>query len=334
MSKPITAAAALLLADRGIIGLDDPIHRWLPELAERRVLRNLTSPLSDTVPAERPVSVRDLLSCTDGFGQLYGSPADYPILAAALELDIRMGPPAPAAQPAPDDWLARLGSLPLMHQPGHSWLYDTATDVLSVLISRAAGMEFTRFLDENLFGPLGMTDTGFSVPMADQHRFVTAYSPNPAGGNHLVTDDPHGGQWSTAPAFASGAAGLVSTCDDYLAFATMLLNQGQHGRQRILSPESVQLMTTSSLTDVQESRSVNVPLDFRTHSWGMGLAVVRTPGQVWRAGSYGWTGGLGTDWNTDPQEQLITVVMTQLALTSPDSGQLFDDVAAAVQGDA
>src|SRR5690625_261732 len=142
MTKPVTAAAALLLVHRGVITLDEPIERLLPELADRRVLRQLNSPLTDTVPADRPVTVRDLLTFTDGFGQLYRSPTDHPIVAAALSAGLRMGPPAPASQPAPDDWLAQLGSLPLMQQPGHSFLYDTAYDVLSVLIARAAGTDF------------------------------------------------------------------------------------------------------------------------------------------------------------------------------------------------
>lgn len=330
MSKPITAAAALILADRGVISLDEPIHRFVPELSDRKVLRNLNSPLADTVPAARAVLVRDLLNYTDGFGQLYGSPTDYPILAAALDLGLRMGPPEPGAQSATEEWLARLGTLPLMRQPGHSWLYDTAADVLSVLIARAAGTDVATFLHENLFEPLGMRDTSFSVPTEKLHRLVSAYTPDAATGLLAFTDDPITGQWSTAPAFSSGAGGLVSTCDDYLAFATMLLNQGRAHTELILSPASVKLMTTDSLTERQKSRSAAIPLDFRTHSWGSGLSVVTAEDQIWQRGTYGWTGGLGTFWVTNPHEQLVAIAMTQVAMTSPDSGQLFDDFSRAV----
>lgn len=331
MSKPITAAAALLLVDRGVLSLDEPIQRWLPELADRRVLRSLNGPLTDTVRVVRPVTVRDLLSSTDGFGQLYGSPAEYPIIAAALDAGIRMGPPAPASQPEPDEWLNRLGNLPLMQQPGDSFLYDTASDVLSVLTARAAGTDFATFLRENMFQPLGMHDTGFTVPPEQQSRLVSAYTPDAVTGSPVLTDDPQTGQWSTTPAFPSGAGGLVSTCDDYLAFALMLLNDGRAGTQQILKPDTARLMIRDSLSTGQKSRSMEIPLDFRTHTWGLGMAVVTAHDQIWPVGSYGWTGGLGTQWTTDPQRQMIAIVMTQVAMTSPDSGQVFDDFSAAVQ---
>lgn len=328
MTKPVTAAAALLLVDRGVITLDEPIERLLPELADRRVLRQLNSPLTDTVPADRPVTVRDLLTFTDGFGQLYRSPTDHPIVAAALSAGLRMGPPAPASQSAPDDWLAQLGSLPLMRQPGHSFLYDTAYDVLSVLIARAAGTDFATFLQDNLFEPLGMVDTSFSVPASKVHRLAAAYTPGSTGLE--LTDDPRTGQWASEPAFHSGAGGLVSTCDDYLKFARMILNQGRTGSQQLLSPAAVRLMTTDAMSPVQKSRSATIPLDFSTHTWGMGLALVTAPKQLWPQSSYGWTGGLGTHWMTDPQAEVVAVIMTQVAMTTPDSTQLFDDFARAV----
>lgn len=328
MTKPVTAAAALMLVDRGVIELDEPVRQLVPELAERMVLQTLASPLTDTVPAVRDVTVRDLLTFTDGFGQLFASPAEYPILAAALEAGIRMGPPAPAAQPAPEAWLARLASLPLMKQPGDSFLYDTAYDVLSVLIARAAGADPGTFLQQNLFEPLGMPDTSFSVPAGKLHRFVSAYAPQSAGLE--LTDDPETGQWSREPAFESGAGGLVSTCDDILAFAAMLFNDGEHDGRQLLSAESVRLMTTDALSSAQKSRSLNIPLDFSAGTWGMGVSIVTRSGQRWPPGSYGWSGGLGTHWMTDPGSGTIAVVMTQVELTSPASTRLFDDFSAAV----
>ena len=164
MSKPITAVAALMLVEECVLRLDDPVDDLLPELAGRRVLTRLDAPLYDTVPAERSITVRDLLTFTMGFGQVMADPAEVPVVAAADERAIGMGPPDPAGTPAPDEWLRRLGELPLMSQPGRRWAYHVPMEVLSVLIARAAGMPLSRFLAERVFGPLGMTDTGFSVP--------------------------------------------------------------------------------------------------------------------------------------------------------------------------
>src|SRR5262249_44226370 len=154
-------------------------------------------------------------------------PDAYPILRAAHDLAIGMGPPQPDEFPPPDEWLRRLGTLPLMHQPGERWLYNTGADVLGVLVARASGQPFAAFLRDRIFEPLGMTATGFSVPAADLDRLPTSYWSNFATGATEVYDEPEGGQWSRPPAFSSGAGGLVSTVDDYLAFGQMLLNTGR-----------------------------------------------------------------------------------------------------------
>ena len=233
MTKPITAAAAMLLVDDGRMRLDEPIDRLLPELAGRRVLRRLDGPLDDTVPATRPISLRDLLTFTMGFGLVFGPPDRYPIVAATNELELGQGLPSPATPPKPDEWIRRLGTLPLMHQPGERWMYNTGSDVLGVLIARAAGQPFETFLHDRIFDPLGMRDTAFSVAAEKQDRFVTSYL---TGASGLVPyDDPSTGQWSRPPAFPSGAAGLVSTAHDYLAFAEMLGAKGEHRGTRILS---------------------------------------------------------------------------------------------------
>src|SRR5579884_2744005 len=229
MTKPITAVATMILVEECKLRLDDPVDELLPELANRRVLKQLDSPLDDTVPASRPISVRDLLTFRMGFGQLMAAPGAYPILAAANKLQIGMGPPMPESMPAPDEWLRRLGTLPLMYQPGERWLYNTGADVLGVLISRAAGQPFEAFLRERIFEPLGMRDTSFSVPDTKLDRFATSYWTNPQTGERVVYDKTGGGQWSHPPAFASGAGGLVSTIDDYHAFAQMLLHRGKFG---------------------------------------------------------------------------------------------------------
>src|SRR6266516_3951335 len=164
MTKPIIAVATMILVEECKLRLDEPVERWLPELAERRVLKRLDGPLDDTVPAKRPITVRDLLTFRMGFGQMLAPPDAYPILSAANEQQIGMGPPSPSTMPVPDEWMRRLGQLPLMHQPGEQWMYNTGSDVLGVLIARASGQPLETYLRERIFEPLSMRDTAFSVP--------------------------------------------------------------------------------------------------------------------------------------------------------------------------
>src|SRR5947209_11377679 len=253
MTKPITAVATLMLVEECTLRLDDPVERLLPELADRRVLTRLDGPLDDTVPAHRPISVRDLLTFRMGFGLVMAPPGTYPIQQAMSEQLLGQGPPSPATPPAPDEWIRRLGTLPLIHQPGEKWMYNTGSDVLGVLIARASGQPLETFLRERLFAPLGMQDTAFSVPATTLDRLATSYWTDYASGELAVYDEAEGGQWSRPPAFPSGAGGLVSTIDDYLAFGQMMLSQGKHGNERILSRLSVELMTTDQLTLEQKA---------------------------------------------------------------------------------
>ncbi len=183
MTKPITAAAAMILVEECALRLDEPVDRLLPELADRRVLKRLDGPLDETVPANRPITVRDLLTFRLGFGLIMATPDACPILKAAIDQgDRRRARRSRLAMPAPDEWLRRLGTLPLMYQPGERWLYSTGSDVLGVLIARAAGQPFDAFLRERIFAPLGMKDTGFSVPAAELDRLATGYWTNPQTG--------------------------------------------------------------------------------------------------------------------------------------------------------
>jgi CubicO group peptidase (beta-lactamase class C family) len=317
MTKPITAVAALILIEECKLRLDDPIDLYLPELANRRVLDRLDAALSDTVPARRPITTRDLLTFRMGFGQVMAPPNAYPILRAANEQNIGMGPPRPQAMPAADEWLRRLGALPLMYQPGERWSYNTGSDVLGVLIARASGQPFETFLRERIFEPLGMKDTSFHVPAAKLARFTTSYWTNFATGATEVYDAPEG-QWSRPPAFASGAAGLVSTVDDYHAFSAMLLSNGKHGRTRILSRASIEAMTTDQLTIEQKAVSGVRPGDFDAVGWGFGVSVVtRRDDVAHNIGTYGWDGGLGSSWRVDPKEQLMTILLTQRGWAAP-----------------
>jgi len=318
MTKPITAAATMILLEECKVRLDEPVDALLPELAERRVLKRFDGPLDDTVPAKRPITVRDLLTFRMGFGQMMAPPDAYPILKAANEQQIGMGPPSPSSLPAPAEWMRRLGRLPLMHQPGEQWMYNTGSDVLGVLIARASGQPLEAFLRERIFEPLGMRDTGFSVPAASLDRLATSYWTDPTSGKLTVYDEAEGGQWSRPPAFPSGSGGLVSTIDDYLAFGQMMLSQGKHKSLRVLSRLSVETMTTDQLTPEQKAVSGLVPGYFDSHGWGFGVSVVTRRDAVAAVpGRFGWDGGLGTSWYSDPREDMVTILMTQLAWTSP-----------------
>ena len=318
MTKPITAAATMMLVEECRLRLDEPVDRLLPELASRHVLRRPDGPLDDTVPARRPIIVRDLLTLRMGFGQLLVPTDAYPILQAAGELQIGMGPPNPATMPAPDEWIRRLGTLPLMYQPGERWLYNTGSDVLGVLIARAAGQSLTTYLRERIFERLGMEDTAFSVPAAKLDRLVTGYATNAQTGALELTDEARGGKWSHPPLFPSGAGGLVSTVDDYLAFGQMMLSQGKHGGERLLSRLTIEAMTTDQLTPEQKAVSGLVPGYFENHGWGLGVSIVTRRDDVAAVpGRFGWDGGLGTSWYADPREEMVSVLMTQCAWTSP-----------------
>ena len=327
MTKPITAVATLMLVEECALRLDDAVDRLMPELAGRRVLTRLDGPLDETVPADRPITVRDLLTFRMGWGIVMAPPDSYPIQQAMSERRLGQGPPAPSTPPAPDEWIRRLGDLPLIHQPGERWMYSTGSDVLGVLIARVSGQPLETFLRERVFDPLGMADTGFSVAAADLARLATSYTANPGTGRLELYDDAATGQWSRPPAFPSGAAGLVSTVDDYLSVTQMLLDQGRHDRGRILSRPSVETMTTDQLSAEQKAASDFVPGYFDSHGWGFGVSVVTRRDDVARPiGSYGWDGGLGTAWSSDPSEGMVVILMTQRAWDSPSPPEICRDV--------
>ncbi|HMB03033.1 MAG TPA: serine hydrolase domain-containing protein [Isosphaeraceae bacterium] len=325
MTKPITAAAAMILVEECKIRLDEPVDRLLPELANRKVLKRLDGPLDDTEPAKRPITVRDLLTFRMGLGMIMGPPDVYPIQKAVIALGIvGFGPPNQATPHDPDEWLRRLATLPLMHQPGERWMYNTGSYVLGVLIARASGKPLEAFLRERIFEPLGMKDTGFSVPAAKLDRLVSAYWPNAQTGALDLYDDAKDSQWARPPAFPDGGAGLVSTVDDYLAFGRLMLNKGKHGSERILSRPSVEAMTTDQLTPAQKAASDFAGL-WESHGWGFGVCVVtRRDGVAASPGRFGWDGGSGTTWASDPAEDLVAILMTQRAAFPPTSAVYLD----------
>jgi CubicO group peptidase (beta-lactamase class C family) len=310
ITKPITAAAALVLVDDGRIALDDPVGEWLPELASPVVVRTPDSPVDDVVPAARPITVADLLDFRAGYG--FGSDFTLPAVGLLFS-ELRQGPPQPQTVAPPEEWMATLSRIPLLHQPGEAWLYNTCSDILGVLIARVCGAPLPDVLSERLFEPLGMTDTAFVVPPAKLDRFTSYYRTSPAGEVELV--DPPEGQWSNPPAFPSGAGGLVSTVDDWLSFGRMLLAEGTVGGRRLLSADLVRQMTTDRLTAQQRVAS---RLFLEGQGWGFGGSVDVEPIDAWNVpGRYGWVGGTGTAAHITPSTGTVTILLTQLEMTDP-----------------
>jgi CubicO group peptidase (beta-lactamase class C family) len=323
MTKPITAVATMMLVEESKLHLDEPVDRLLPELAKRKVLKRVDGPLDDTVAAKRPITVRDLLIFQLGLGLLLAPPDSHPIVKAMYERQVGVTP-FPAQMPhSPDEWMRRLGTLPLMYQPGESWLYHTGSDVLGVLIARASDQPLETFFRERIFEPLGMKDTGFSVPAGKLGRFVSCYSFNPQTKKLDVTDPPNG-QWSHGPIFPSGAGGLVSTVDDYHAFARMMLNKGVFGQKRLVAASSIEMMTANQLTPEQQQMG---RLIFGENTgWGFGVSVLTKPDSLaTRAGRYGWNGGLGSSWWNDPNEGLSAIILTERTFESADPPNVIKD---------
>jgi CubicO group peptidase (beta-lactamase class C family) len=318
ITKPITAAAVMMLVEDGRIAMEDPVRQWLPELTSPAVVRTPASPVDDVVPAVRPITVADLLTFRAG----YGFPSDFSLPAVGLLFsELKQGPPQPQLVAAPDEWMAALSRIPLLHQPGEAWLYNTCSDIAGVLIARVSGRPLPEFLAERLFGPLGMVDTGFDVPAGKLARFTSYYRTDPAGGLELV--DAPGGQWSSLPAFPSAAGGLVSTVDDWHSFARMLLAGGRAGGRQLLSPASVRQMTTDQLTQPQRDAS---RLFLEGQGWGFGGSVDVEAIDPWNVpGRYGWVGGTGTAAHITPSTGTVSILLSQLEMAGPTAPALMRD---------
>jgi CubicO group peptidase (beta-lactamase class C family) len=312
MTKPIVAACAMTLVEDCTVRLDDPVDDLLPELADMTVLADPNGPLDHTVAAKRPITLRDLLTYTLGTGMVPAEPGTVPIADALNTL----GPPplTPGDPPPPDEWIRQLGTLPLVHQPGERWMYDTAADVTGILVARATGLSFGDALRERICDPLGMKDTAFSVDGESLGRLATAYERDNAVTGEPVVEDGPDGRWSRPPVFERGGGGLVSTAADYLAFASALLAGGSHHGERVLSRPSVTLMTSDHLTPAQKAVSGFWPGYFDTMGWGFGVSVVTGRTHLGPSvGSYGWPGFYGTAWYNDPAEDMTTIFIMQRA---------------------
>ena len=322
VTKQIAAAAAMTLAEECRLRLDDPVVDLLPELADRQVLTRIDAPLDDTVPADRQITLRDLMTFVWGLGAIMAPPGQYPIQRAMAEAGLEPGVGGPPI--GPDEWMKRLGDMPLAYQPGDKWLYHTGSDVLGVLMARVTGQPLAEVLAERVLRPLGMADTGFHVWQASRHRLAAAYRPDEETGALMLTDDPRNSRWSTPPAFPSAGGGLVSTADDLLAFCTMMLNKGRHGGGRLLARPTVELMTTDLITEQQ--RAENTIFFGGNSGWGLGFQVFNRRRTVASTpGRFGWTGGTGTSVYTDPAEELIGILLTQREMTSPGPPNVYRD---------
>jgi len=334
MSKPVLAACAMTLVEDCTLRFDDPVDEFLPELADMTVLADPSGPLEKTVPAERPITLRDLLTFTPGTGLVVTEPGTSPIADALDALQ------SEEPWPPPDEWMRRLGALPLVYQPGERWMYGTAANVTGVLIARATGMSLGDALRERICDPVGMKDTGFSVSAENIGRLATAYQRDNITGEIVIEDGPDG-YWSRPPAFENGSGGIVSTAGDYLAFASALLAGGTHRGERVLSRPSVTLMATDHLTPAQKAVSGFQPGFFDDIGWGFGMSVRtrRTHRGPWpvsypplaSVGSYGWPGIYGTGWYNDPAEDMTTILMIQRAPAPAGLPILFDFWTAAYQ---
>jgi len=287
-TKPIMAAAVMLLVDDGLISPADPVAHWLPELSAPQVVRTPESPIDDVVPAARAIVVEDLLTFRAG----WGFPSDFS-LPAVGELFEKL--PVFGPKETPDEWLETLSRVPMLRQPGEAWLYNTCSDIQGVLVARVSGQPLPDFLAERIFEPLGMVDTAFHVPARELDRLPPYHR-----GEEMPVEDR---LWTEPPIFPSGSGGLVSTLADWHRFGRMLLAEGGD----LLSPESVRLMTTDHLTQEQRDAST---LFLEGAGWGFG-------GAVEPDGRYGWVGGTGTSAHVAPSTGTVGVLLTQVMMAGP-----------------
>ncbi|MBJ22274.1 MAG: beta-lactamase family protein [bacterium] len=310
MSKPITSVAVLMLLEEGKLRLTEPVDRLLPELADPVVLLRADGPLEETRLASGPITIRDLLIHTSGLAYEFTSTGP---LSEGLRERGLLGS---SSRLSPDEWIGRLGEVPLMRDPGTRWHYSLSTDALGVLVERASGMPFAEFLERRVFQPLGMRDTSFWVPEEKITRLAVNYSRDPETGELVIFDHPSDTRYSVPPIFASGGGGLVSTAGDYIRFAAMLTNGGEFDGVRILSRKTVELMTTNALWPEERTMGAFGSRFFLAgQGFGLGVSVVEDLGagaSLGSIGQNGWGGAAGTWYWSDPKEGLSAVVMIQL----------------------
>ena len=303
MTKPVTVAAAMAMADEGKLALTDPVTRWLPEMADMRVLIDPTGPLDNSAPADRPITVDDLMTHRSGLAYTFsvGGPISRAYRKVALRQD-------------QDHWLAEVAALPLVHQPGERLTYSQSTEVLGIILSRIEGRSLHDILTERIFEPLNMPDTGFYLTPDKRERTATMYRLDAHNG---LQNDAMGPIPVKEPLLCQGGAGLVSTVDDYVRFARMLLAGGTVDGVRVLSEQSVQLMRADRLTEDQHRQPfLGMPF-WIGRGFGLNLSVVTDPAKSAQLfgpggrGTFSWPGAYGTWWQADPENDLILIYLIQ-----------------------
>lgn len=307
MTKPITSVAALMLMEQGKLRLDDPITKWAPEFAGMKVLKDASGPLDQVYDAPRDITIDDLM--THRAGLAYGFTSVGPIAHAYQHA---LGSPLNNPH-GPDQWMEKLAALPLSYPPGERFHYSHATDVLGFLVGRIAGMPFQDFLQQEIFGPLGMVDTDFWCPPEKRDRMASLYRIDPATDRLQDVSFVHE---DAQPAFCGGGGGLISTLDDYLTFARLMLNKGELNGVRLITPETFDLMVANRLTPAQrEIPFMGIPF-WMGQGFGLGVSVITDPEkQAWMGagseGAFGWPGAFGTWWQADPQEDMVMIYLIQ-----------------------
>jgi CubicO group peptidase (beta-lactamase class C family) len=307
MTKPVTSIAALMLWEEGKLRLEDPIAKWLPEFADMRVLKDAAGPVDDTYPAPRAITVEDLMTHRSGLAYAFTSVGP---IGEAYEK--ALGPPL-AGQLTPEDWLARLGSLPLSYAPGERFHYSHATEVLGFLVARIEGKPLGQVLKDRIFAPLGMADTDFWCPPEKRGRMAKLYRIDPQTDRLQDVSFPH---VDSQPVFEAGGGGLISTADDYLKFARMMLGRGEVDGVRLVKAATLEMMTQNRLTEAQRQIPfMGIPF-WLGQGFGLGVSVITDPEkQAWMGagskGAFGWPGAFGTWWQADPAEDMVMIYLIQ-----------------------
>jgi len=316
MTKPVTSIAALMLMEEGKLRLEDPIARWLPEFSNMLVLKDPTGPVEDTYPAPRDITVEDLM--THRAGLAYAFTSIGPIAQAHED---RLGPPLGGVM-TPDHWLKALGSLPLSYPPGERFHYSHATEVLGFLVARIEGKPLGQVLKERIFRRLGMEDTDFWCPPSKRGRMAKLYRIDPETDRLQDVSYPH---VDSQPVFEPGGGGLISTADDYLKFARMMLGKGEVDGVRLVKAETIEMMTKNRLTDAQRQIPfMGIPF-WLGQGFGLGVSVITDPEkQAWMGagseGAFGWPGAFGTWWQADPAEDMVMIYLIQNSMPlGPDA---------------
>jgi CubicO group peptidase (beta-lactamase class C family) len=316
MTKPITSVAFMMLFEEGRVALDEPVHKYIPEWKNLGVFQAGTAPAFLTRPPSRPMLIVDLLRHTSGL--TYGFQQRSNVDAAYREKKIGEIEKAGTLQSMIED----LAKIPLEFSPGEAWNYSVSTDVIGYLIGKISGIPFEAFLQERIFDPLGMTDTGFFVAAAKAHRLAACYEADGKGGMKLQ-DDPTTSSFLSPPSLISGGGGLCSTSADFLTFCRALINGGELGGVRLIGPKTLALMTSNHLPgdrDLPEmSRSAFSEAAYNGIGFGLGFSVTMNPAQTLIPGSpgeYAWGGAATTSFWIDPAEELIAIFMTQVLPSS------------------